>query len=271
MTREPERGATPNESSPSLNARGRFAGQGAVVTGGSSGIGRAVALALAGEGAQVLLTYRRNAEGAQEVEEEIRAAGGQASTAKVDLSREAEVERLVAEAFARLSRVDVWVNNAGADILTGEGASRTDLEKLDQVLGADLRGTILCSWQAARRLRAQGRGVILNVSWDHVLTGAPGREAEIYAAAKGGILAFSKCLARSFAPEVRVNVLAPGWIATGFAAGLPEDERRRIAKETPLRRWGTPEDVAQAALFLASNEAGFLTGATVLVGGGTVM
>ena len=241
------------------------------MTGASSGIGRAVALAFAREGARVLLTYRRNAVGAGEVADQIQAAGGQAFTVEVDLSRDDEADRLVAEAFARLSRVDVWVNNAGADILTDGGASRTDVEKLDEVIGVDLRGTILCSWHAARRMRAQGRGVILNVSWDHVLTGAPGRKAEIYAAAKGGILAFSKCLARSFAPEVRVNVLAPGWIATAFAASLPEDERRRIAEATPLRRWGTPEDVAQAALFLASTEAEFLTGATVLVNGGTVM
>jgi 3-oxoacyl-[acyl-carrier protein] reductase len=267
MSNEPARG----EPTIPTSGPGRFAGQGVVVTGASSGIGRAVALAFARESAKVLLTYRRNAEGAREVADQIRGAGGQAFTAEVDLSREAEVERLVAEAFTRLSRVDVWVNNAGADILTGEGARRTDVEKLDQVLGVDLRGTILCSWPVARRLRAQGRGVILNVSWDHVLTGAAGRDAEIYAAGKGGILAFSKCLARSFAPEVRVNVLAPGWIATAFADGLPEEDRRRIAEATPLRRFGTPEDVAQAALFLASAEAGFLTGATMLVNGGTVM
>ena len=267
MSDEPPR----EESSLPTSAQIRFAGQSVVVTGASSGIGRAVALAFAREGARVLITYRRNAEGAREVAGQIQGAGGQAFLIDVDLSREAEVDRLVAEAFARLSRVDVWVNNAGADILTGEGASQTDVEKLDHVLGVDLRGTILCSWHAARRLRAQGRGVILNVSWDHVLTGAPGRDAEIYAAGKGGILAFSKCLARSFAPEVRVNVLAPGWIATAFAAGLPEEERRRIAEATPLRRYGTPEDVAQAALFLASVEAGFLTGATMLVNGGTVM
>jgi 3-oxoacyl-[acyl-carrier protein] reductase len=177
----------------------------------------------------------------------------------------------VEDAFARLGRVDVWVNNAGADILTGEGAAQPDLDKLDDVLDVDLRGTILCSWQVARRLRAQGRGVILNVSWDHALTGAPGRVAEIYAAAKGGILAFSKCLALSAAPAVRVNVLAPGWIDTAFGAGLPEEKRRQIAEAIPLGRWGTPEDVARAAVFLASTEAEFLTGATMLVNGGSVM
>jgi 3-oxoacyl-[acyl-carrier protein] reductase len=258
-------------SEPTTSPPGRFAGQGVVVTGASSGIGRAVALAFAREGARVLLTYRRNADGARELAGQIQAGGGQALVLDVDLSREESVDRLVADSFNRLSRVDVWINNAGADILTGEGATQTDVEKLDEVLDVDLRGTILCSWQVARRLRDQGRGVILNLSWDHVLAGAPGRAAEIYAAAKGGVLAFSKCLARSFAPEVRVNVLAPGWIATGFAAGLLEEERRRVAQATPLRRWGTPEDVAQAALFLASAEAGFLTGQTLLVGGGTVM
>jgi 3-oxoacyl-[acyl-carrier protein] reductase len=252
-------------------APGRLAGRNAIVTGASSGIGRAIATAFAREGAHVLLTYRRNAAGAAETAEAVRRTGSQAFVLDADLSREADVDRLKDEATARFGRVDVWVNNAGTDILTGEGARLSDIEKLDRALGVDLRATMLCSWRAAELMRPQGSGVILNISWDHVLTGAPGRLAEIYAAAKGGVLAFSKCLAQSLAPEVRVHVLAPGWIATAFAEGLSEEARVRIGERAPLKRWGTPEDVARAAVFLASGDAAFLTGTTLLVNGGAVM
>jgi len=252
-------------------AEKRLHGRKAVVTGGSSGIGRAIALAFAEEGADVLITYRRNAKGAEEVVAGVQAMGREALALAADLRERDEVDRLVDEAFTRLGRVDVWVNNAGADILTGDGAQASDLEKLDAALDVDLRGTVLCCWQVAPRLRAQKAGVILNVSWDHVLVGGSGRQAEIYAAAKGGILAFSKSLARSFAPEVRVNVLAPGWIRTAFADALPTASQERLAAQAPLRRWGTPQDVAKAAVYLASDEAGFLTGTTLLVNGGAVM
>lgn len=250
---------------------GRLAGRSAVVTGASSGIGRAIASRFAREGARLLLTYHRNATGAAELVAELRAQGTQAEALEADLAQDSAVQSLIDAAFERLGVVDVWVNNAGADILTGDGARLTDLEKLDLALTVDLRGSVLCCWRVAERMGAQGHGAILNVSWDHAQSGAPGRLAEIYAAAKGGVLAFSKSLARSVAPSVRVNVLAPGWIQTAFADGLPEATRRRIADATPLQRWGTPEDVAGAALFLASSDADFLTGATLLVNGGAVM
>jgi 3-oxoacyl-[acyl-carrier protein] reductase len=153
----------------------RLRGKKAVVTGGSSGIGRAIALAFAQEGADVLVSYRRNAKGAEEVLAAARALGQKALAVQADLGKSADVDRLVAEAFGHLERVDIWVNNAGADILTSEGRQRSDVEKLEATLDVDLRGTVLCSWQVALRLKAQGAGVILNMSWDHVLTGAAGR------------------------------------------------------------------------------------------------
>jgi 3-oxoacyl-[acyl-carrier protein] reductase len=136
----------------------------------------------------------------------------------------------------------------------------------------DLRGSILASWRAADLLAAQpGGGVIVNMSWDHVLTGMPGLNPQMFAAVKGGVLAFSKSLARSVAPAVRVNVVAPGWISTAFGEGLDDTVRRQVEASTPLRRWGTPDDVAGAVVYLASPAAAFLTGQTILVGGGVVM
>ena len=248
-----------------------LAGRAALVTGASSGIGRAIALAAARAGADVAITYRLNEDGARNVEREIRALGRRAAVMPLDLADEQSVRAVGPAARDALGRLDVWVNNAGADVLTGTAASLSDVEKLDLLLAVDLRGTMLASWRAAEMLGAQDGGVIINMSWDHVLTGMAGRNPQLFAAVKGGVLAFSKSLARSVAPRVRVNVVAPGWIETSFGAGLDDDRRRAIADSTPMKRWGTPDDVAGAAVFLASPAAAFLTGQTILVGGGTVM
>lgn len=249
-----------------------LASLGVVVTGGASGIGRAIALAVARAGADVVLTYRTNEDGARQVEREIRAAGRRAQSIQADIADAPSIRVLASAAREALGRIDVWINNAGADILTGAGAALSDIEKLDRLLAVDVRGTVLASWQAAQVLGAQdGGGVIINMSWDHVLVGMAGRNPELFAAAKGGVLAFSKSLARSLAPRVRVNVIAPGWIETSFGTGMDERHRLAIAESTPLKRWGTPDDVAAAAVFLASPAAAFLTGETILVGGGVVM
>ena len=249
-----------------------LAGRVVLVTGASSGIGRAIALAAARAGADVAITYRVNEDGARQVEHQIQALGRRAAVIRLDLTDDVSVRALGPAARDALGRLDVWVNNAGADVLTGAGASLSDVEKLDLLLAVDLRGTMLASWRAVEMLGAQEEGgVIINMSWDHVLTGMPGLNPQLFAAVKGAVLAFSKSLARSVAPRVRVNVVAPGWIETSFGAGLDDDLRRAIAESTPLKRWGTPDDVAGAAVFLASPAASFLTGQTILVGGGVVM
>ena len=243
-----------------------------LVTGASSGIGRAIALASARAGADVAITYRANERGARDVEREIRSLGRRSSVIKLDLTDPASLAALGPAALAALGRLDVWVNNAGADILTGDGATLSTEDKLDLLMTVDLRGTMLASWKAAELMAAQdGGGVIINMSWDHVLTGMAGLNPQLFAAVKGGVLAFSKSLARSVAPRVRVNVLAPGWIETSFGSGMDEKARRAVADSVPIKRWGTPDDVAAAAVFLASPGAAYITGQVIAVGGGVVM
>ena len=165
----------------------------APLAGASSGIGRAIAIALAGAGADVALAYHANEAGARQTERDIVALGRRTAVIQLDLASEDSIRALGPAARAALGRIDVWVNNAGADILTGSGASLSRLEKLDRLLAVDLRGTILASWQAAELLGAQETGgVIINMSWDHVLTGMPGLNPQLFAAVKGAVLAFSK-------------------------------------------------------------------------------
>jgi 3-oxoacyl-[acyl-carrier protein] reductase len=250
----------------------RLEGQHAVVTGASSGIGRAIAEAFAVEGAAVLLTHRASPDRAREVAGAIAARGGRALVTQADLGTRDACERLVDEAREQLGRLDIWVNNAGADVLTGDAATWEWERKLDALLAVDLKGTIACSYAAGEVMRRQeGGGTIVNMSWDHVTTGMAGDDPQLFAAVKGGVLAFSKSLARALAPEVRVNVLCPGWIETRFAEEADRDFHRSVAQDTPLGRWGRPQDVAGAALYLASPEAAFLTGQAINVNGGVVM
>jgi 3-oxoacyl-[acyl-carrier protein] reductase len=244
-----------------------------LVTGASRGIGRAIAVACAAAGADVVLTYRTSQRETEEVAGAVRALGRRAQAQRADTALPEDVDQLARAARAAFGRVDAWINNAGADILTESTAQRPRLEKLDLLLAVDLRGTILASWAAVELMRAQagGGGTIINMSWDHVATGFKGEPAELFAAAKGGVASFSKSLARSVAPEIRVNVLAPGWIETAYGVGLDADVKARIAKSVPLERWGTPNDVAHAAVYLASDAAAYITGQMLMINGGAVV
>jgi len=247
----------------------RLGGKSAVVTGSSSGIGRAIARAFAREGARVTVHYCSRGDAAEELAAAIREDGGEAQVLRGDLSEPGAGEELVARAWERWGRVDIWVNNAGADILTGAHAAGTPGEKLHRLLEVDLLGTVRCCWLVAPRMREAGGGAILNMSWDMAAQDLAGPVPEIFAAVKGGIASFGRCLARSYAPEVRVNDLAPGWIETAFAREeLGRERYRRVAQGIPLRRMGTPEEVAAAALYLASDEAAYVTGQSLRVNGG---
>jgi 3-oxoacyl-[acyl-carrier protein] reductase len=248
----------------------RLQGKIALVTGASSGIGRAIALGCAQEGAELAISYRANADGAEEAARAIRELGRRAEVLRADISREDDVAALARSLQERFGRVDVWINNAGADILTGAGRKLSRLEKLDQVLAVDLRGTILASWAAADLMAARG-GVIINMSWDHVTLGLAGENPVLYSAAKGGIASFSKSLARQVAPGIRVNILAPGFIETAFGEQADKAWYREVEQRTPLGRWGRPDDLVGAAIFLASDESRFVTGQMIMVNGGVVM
>jgi 3-oxoacyl-[acyl-carrier protein] reductase len=242
-----------------------------LVTGASSGIGRAIAVRCARAGADLALTYRKNESGAEATAQEIRSLGRRAEVIRTDISKQDEIGSLVRRVKDVFGIVDIWINNAGADILTGDAGRMPRLQKLDLVLSVDLRGTIMASWAAVDLMRAQGGGVIINMAWDHVSVGMKGENPGLYSAAKGGIASFSKSLAREVSPEIRVNILAPGFIETAFGEGANSGFRQQVIETTPLGRWGTPEDVAAAAVFLASDDAAFLTGQTIAVNGGVVM
>ena len=243
-----------------------LAGLRTVVTGAGSGIGRATAVAFAAAGARVGIGFWRSEHAARALAAEL---GPSHPVLQADLSTPEGCESIVRDAFGALEHVDVWVNNAGADILTGDAARWPSERKLDALLELDLKATIRCSRLVHARMRPGG--CIINVGWDHATVhGMAGDDAALFAAVKAGVLGFSKSFARAVAPDVRVNVLCPGWIETAFGTGADRDFYEDVAAKTPLRRWGRPEDVAGAAVWLASPAAAFVTGQALNVNGGAV-
>lgn len=240
----------------------------AVVTGASSGIGRAIALEFARAGANCLIHARSNRAGAETTAAAVRESGCAAEVRLADLADRAERERFAAEAGSFGSGVDIWVNNAGADVLTGEAAGWQFERKLDALWHVDVVATIELSRAIGARMKERGRGVILNMGWDRAEFGMAGDSGELFAATKGAVMAFTRSLARTLAPEVRVNCLAPGWIRTSWGDKASDYWQQRAERESLLGRWGTPEDVAQAACFLASPAASFVTGQIVPINGG---
>ena len=238
-----------------------------LVTGSSRGIGRAVALELARAGWKVAV-HGRSAAGAADVAGQLASTGNHAGTFLADLADRDGAARLAAEVTGALGRLDAVALIAGADVLTGDPAKWGYERKLDELLLVDVRGTMLLTRALGRWMADREGGAIVTIGWDQAATGMEGDSGELFAAAKGAVMAFSRSAAKSLAPKVRVNCVAPGWIRTAWGAGASEAWQRRAVRESMLGRWGEPEDIAAAVAWLVSPQAGFVTGQVINVNGG---
>ena len=243
-------------------------GKCALVTGASRGIGRAVALKLAAEGAKVALNFAGNEAAANEVRQEIEAAGGQAILVKADVANEAAVQEMVQKTADAFGRIDILVNNAG---ITRDGLlARMKEEDWDAVLSTNLKGVFLTTKAVAKLMMKQRAGRIVNMASVVGVTGNAGQAN--YSAAKAGVIGFTKTIARELASRgVPVNAVAPGFIDTDMTSVLSDKAKEAALAGIPLGRMGTPEDIAAAVLFLASDQASYVTGQVLHVDGGMVM
>ena len=244
--------------------------QHAVVTGASSGIGQRIAIELARAGAKLTVTYRENKGGAEETAQSVEQFGQKATIKQLDLSNRTDIKSAVDSLFDSDAPPNIWVNNAGADLLTGNAKHFSYAEKLRLLLDVDVQGTVLISKRVGDWLvtKGQGQGVIINTGWDQAERGMEGDSGELFATAKNAIMGFSRSLALSLAPNVRVNCIAPGWIRTAWGDGATSQWQERVLNETPLKRWGTPEDIANVVRYLCSEEASYITGQIYYVNGG---
>jgi 3-oxoacyl-[acyl-carrier protein] reductase len=244
-----------------------LAGKVALVTGASRGIGRAIAMRLATDGARVAVNYQRNAEAAQEVAAAISAAGGAAQVLPADVANRDQVDGMVAGLVKTWGRLDILVNNAG--ITRDTLLLRMREDDWDAVLDTNLRGAFLCTKAAVRPMLRTG-GRIINISSVVGQTGNPGQAN--YAAAKAGLIGFTMALAREVASRsITVNAVAPGYITTDMTAEIKPEYAERLLQMIPLGRLGQPEEVAELVAFLASDRAAYITGQTIRVDGGLVM
>jgi len=240
----------------------------AVITGSSRGIGAAIAKTLAAQGAKVVVNHRNSPEGAEEVVAAIKAGGGEAMVVQADVSQNGEAQRLIKETVDTYGQIDILVNNAGVTrdtlIMTMKD------EDWNLVLQTNLTSTFYCSKAAIRPMMKKRNGRIINITSVVGLAGQAGQTN--YAASKAGIIGFTKALAREVGSRnITVNAVAPGFVPTALTDVLPEEMIKSTVANTPLGRLGTAEEVAYAVLFLASDEAAFITGHVLTVDGGLVM
>ena len=242
--------------------------QTAIVTGGSRGIGRAICVALAKEGANVVTCYAHGAKAAEETVSQCKEYGVQALAVQADIAKTEEVDHLFEEALKVTGSLEILVNNAG---ITKDGllVRMTD-EQFDQVIDTNLKGTFYCMRVASKHMMKKRYGRIVTVS---SIVGLNGNAGQVnYAASKAGVIGMTKSLAKELGSRnVTVNAVAPGFITTDMTNALPDTVREQMAKEIPLARMGQPEDVAHAVAFLVSDAASYITGHVLNVDGGMAM
>jgi 3-oxoacyl-[acyl-carrier protein] reductase len=247
----------------------RFVGKAVLVTGAGTGYGAEIAVRAAQEGARVAVHYNRSVAGAERTASRIKEAGGQAFTIQADITRRADIVRMVEAAFTQFGSLDVVINNVGD--VAPEQMSWRDLseESIDRVLAVDVKGTMLCTHEFGVRMLQQGRGAIVNIGSTVIVRGSP--RAPQYAAAKYAILGITKSYASAFAPTVRVNTFAPGFMETESTLNRHDwksGRREEMIARTPMRHIPGPAELAGTALFLASDDAAHMTGVYMNADGG---
>jgi len=240
----------------------------AIVTGGSKGIGRDIAITLAEAGLDIVLNYNQSYQAAEEVAKEITAFGRQCLVVQADISKGEDVDKLVKTTLEHFGKIDVLVNNAG--ITKDNLIMRMKEEDWNIVIDTNLKSVFLTSKAVSRSMMKQRFGRIINITSVVGIMGNPGQAN--YVAAKAGVIGLTKTLAREFATRnITVNAVAPGFIETDMTAKLSSEMREGLLSQIPLARLGKPEDIARVVKFLVSEDAGYMTGQTIHVDGGMVM
>ena len=247
----------------------RFIGKNILVTGAGTGYGAEIAVRAAQEGAGVAVHYNRSADGAERTVARIKDVGGAAFAVQADISRHDDIRAMAEEVFSRFGVLDVLVNNVGD--VASEQMSWRDLteESIDRVLAVDVKGTMLCTHEFGSRMLEQGHGAIINIGSTVIVRGSA--RAPQYAAAKYGILGITKSYAAAFAPTVRVNTFAPGFIETEATLNRQDwksGRREKLISQTPMGRIPAPAELAGTALFLATDDASHMTGVYLNADGG---
>jgi 3-oxoacyl-[acyl-carrier protein] reductase len=240
----------------------------ALVTGSSRGIGRAIAITLASCGADLILAGRSPGPELISTRDAILSLGRRCHLVTADIAVPSDRVRLVEESWEWAKNVPIWVNNAGADCLTGTNASLPFTDKLTLLCHTDLTGTMELTRLAAARMKIAGEGCVVNVGWDQAISGMAGDSGQLFGAIKGGIMAFTLAAAKTYAPHVRINCVAPGWIKTAWGETASAEWQQRAVDESLAGRWGIPQDIANVCAFLVSPAASFVNGQVIYVNGG---